>query len=106
MRKAVLVAVLAFVLPACSEEKQESVPAEDIAEQLEGAAAQSSPAAREVLEDAATEARQHERLPPADEAGGFAQEALQEAAKTPAGDASPTGPDVTQRQSPAPVGQR
>jgi hypothetical protein len=77
-------------------EHEETVPGQAISTQLEGAARQSDPASKKVLEEAAREAKEHDRLPPAGQPGSFAQDALDQAAaasaRSPAGakDASKT----------------
>ncbi len=60
-----------------------TVPGEVIAKQLDDAAEQSRPGAKEVLKEAADEAAQHDRLAPAGEPGSFAQEAMEDAGEEP-----------------------
>jgi hypothetical protein len=79
-----LAALAPLALAACGDSKsdeQGTVPGEVVADQLDRAAEQSSPAAKEVLEKAADEAAEHDRLAPASEPGSLAQDALEDAGK-------------------------
>lgn len=79
----ILAALAPLALAACGDsntEEQGTVPGEVVADQLDKAAEQSSPAAKEVLEDAADEAEKRDRLAPASEPGSLAQDALEKAA--------------------------
>lgn len=69
-----------LALPGCGNPQPsdgETVPGQVVADQLDKAAEQSRPGAKEVLHDAADEAEKHERLAPAGKPGSFAQEALE-----------------------------
>ena len=72
-----------LVLPACGGPAEETAPVsgESVAEKLEGAADQSGPAAKQVLESAAAEARQHPTMVPPGEPGSFVQDTMERAGK-------------------------
>jgi sRNA-binding protein len=80
----ILASLAPFALAACGDPKadeQGTVPGEVVADQLDKAAQQSSPAAKEVLEDAADQAERQDRVAPASEPGSLAQDALEKAGK-------------------------
>lgn len=88
MKNSILAFTGLFMLAACADDRgdetttnteQEQVSGDVVANELEEAAAQSDPAAAEVLEDAAETARGRESMTPVDEPGSFAQEAMEEA---------------------------
>lgn len=59
--------------------EQDNVSGEVVADKLEEAAENSEAEAAEVLEDAADRAEEMDTLPPVDEPGSFAQEAMKNA---------------------------
>jgi hypothetical protein len=68
-----------FAVAACGQSEDRSTSGKDVADRLESAADQSGPAAKQILESAAEEARQHPTMAPADQPGSFAQDAMQKA---------------------------
>lgn len=97
MKKAAIALFCVVGLSACgAADEPDAVSGEAVADRLEKAADQSSPAAREVLKDAAAEARKQPSLDPVDEPGSFAQEAMEkagnaEAPSTPSNSGAPAG---------------
>lgn len=93
---AIVFAMLA--LTACSKTAEDqSTTGAKVADQLEGAAAQSGPAAKEVLETAAAEAREQPSMAPAGEPGSFAQDAMSKAGKAEAETLSSGRPEAQKK---------
>jgi hypothetical protein len=68
-----------FVIAGCGQSQDRSASGKEVADHLDNAADQSGPAAKQILEGAADEARQHPTMAPVDQPGSFAQDAMQKA---------------------------
>jgi|GEM_PF-7125346 ABC-type glycerol-3-phosphate transport system substrate-binding protein len=94
MRKHVALFAATLALAACGGEKptgqtSTATSGDEVADRLEDAADQSGPRAKQVLENAADEAREHPSLAPVEKPGSFAQEAMEKAGKAEAAGTPP-----------------
>jgi len=82
MKGIFLAGIALFALSACGQAaKKNAVSGAEVGDKLDQAADQSGPAAKEVLQSEAAEARQHPSLAPVDDPSSFAQQAMEKAGK-------------------------
>lgn len=105
MKPVFLAIAASLTLSACGQSDQkDATTGAEVADKLDRAADQSGPAAKQVLEGAAAEARKHSSMAPVDEPGSFAQDAMQKAGEAEASTLASGKPAAAahHRSAPAP----
>jgi hypothetical protein len=98
MKQAAIALVCVLGLGACDASSEKpAASSSDVANRLEKAADQSGPVAKEVLRDAADEARKQPTMEPVDQPGSFAQRAMQKAGEAEASASSAAPPSPSEK---------